>query len=191
MAAAATAGKLGAQIMAGQKLGKFFDIISGTAGKLATQATQAGVGKVADTFYKGVAQENLPMVLRSSATSMLPRAAGAAAQIGTYALGSYGLDKGLDQVFDQQSQHTQPMPSGVGNRDMANFLYSQQLQNQKFMHDMALVQARAESRIPGAQYGGSLLDQARAEKEITDAGEITNREVQGIGRMIYGTGLRA
>ena len=37
---------------------------------------------------------------------------------------------------------------------------SQQLQNQKFMHDMALIQARAESRIPGAQYPGSLLDQA-------------------------------
>ena len=188
---AATAGKLGAQIMAGQKLGKFFDIISGTAGKLATQATQAGVGKVADTFYKGVAQENLPKVLRSSATSMLPRAAGAAAQIGTYALGSYGLDRGLDQVFDQQSAHTQPMSGGTGNRGMDNFLMSQQLQNQKFMHDMMLVQARAESRIPGAQYGGSLLDQARAEREITDAGEITNREVQGIGRMIYGTGLRA
>ena len=188
---AATAGKLGAQIMAGQKLGKFFDVISGTAGKLATKATQAGVGRVADTFYKGVAQENLPMILRSSATSMLPRAAGAAAQIGTYALGSYGLDRGLDQVFDQQSAHTQPMSGGTGNKGMDNFLMSQQLQNQKFMHDMMLIQARAESRIPGAQYGGSLLDQARAEREITDAGEITNREVQGIGRMIYGTGLRA
>ena len=191
MALVGTGAKLAGKMMAGQQLGKFFDIVSGNVGKLATQATQAGVGKVADTFYKGVAQENLPMVLRSSATSMLPRAAGAAAQIGTYALGSYGLDRGLDQVFDQQSQYTQPMPSGVGNKDMANFLYSQQLQNQKFMHDMALVQARAESRTPGAQYGGSLLDQARAEREITDAGEITNREVQGIGRMIYGTGLRA
>ena len=69
VATAATAGKLGAQIMAGQKLGKFFDIISGTAGKLATKGTQAGLGKITDTFYKGVAQENLPMVLRSSATS--------------------------------------------------------------------------------------------------------------------------
>ncbi len=29
------------------------------------------------------------------------------------------------------------------------------------------------------------------EVETKDAGEITNREVQGIGRMIYGTGLRA
>ena len=30
-----------------------------------------------------------------------------------------------------------------------------------------------------------------SEKEITDAGEITNREVQGIARSIYGTGFRA
>ena len=189
--AVGTGAKIAGQMMAGQQLGKYFDIISGAAGKLATKGTQAGLGKVTDTFFKGVAQENLPMALRSSATSLLPKAAGAAAQIGTYALGTAALDRGLDQVFDQQSQYSQPMPSGVGNRDMANFLYSQQLQNQKFMHDMALVQARAESRIPGAQYGGSLLDQARAEREITDAGEITNREVQGIGRMIYGTGLRA
>jgi len=187
MAAVTAAGRLGAKMMAGQQLGKFFDIVSGTAGKLATQATQAGVGKVADTFYKGVAQENLPKVLRSSATSMLPKAAGAVAQLGVAGLGAYGLD----MAFDQQSQHTQPMSGGTGNRGMDNFLMSQQLQNQKFMHDMMLVQARAESRIPGAQYGGSLLDQARAEREITDAGEITNREVQGIGRMIYGTGLRA
>ena len=57
--------------------------------------------------------------------------------------------------------------------------------------DMALIQARQESRIPGVQYGGSLADAAKAEQLMTDAGEITNREVQGIGRMIYGTGLRA
>tara|TARA_A100001515_G_scaffold23084_2_gene17796 strand:- start:553 stop:1116 length:564 start_codon:yes stop_codon:yes gene_type:complete len=187
MAVVGTGAKLAGKMMAGQQLGKFFDIVSGTAGKLATKGTQAGLGKVTDTFFKGVAQENLPMALRSSATSLLPKAAGAAAQLGVAGLGAYGLD----MAFDQQSQHTQPMSGGTGNRGMDNFLMSQQLQNQKFMHDMMLVQARAESRIPGAQYGGSLLDQARAEREITDAGEITNREVQGIGRMIYGTGLRA
>ena len=189
--ATAAAGKLGAQIMAGQKLGKFFDVISGTTGRLASQATQAGLGKVTDTFFKGVAQENLPRVLRSSAQSMLPNYADAAAQIGTYALGSYGLDRGLDQVFDQQSAHSQPMSGGTGNRGMDNFLMSQQLQNQKFMNDMMLIQARAEARTPGSQFGSAMLDLAKAEKEITDAGEITNREVQGIGRMIYGTGLRA
>ena len=185
--AVGTGAKIAGQMMAGQQLGKYFDILSGAVGKLATKGTQAGLGKVTDTFFKGVAQENLPMALRSSATSLLPKAAGAAAQLGVAGLGAYGLDR----AFDQQSEYTQPMPSGVGNKDMANFLYSQQLQNQKFMHDMMLVQARAESRIPGAQYAGSLLDQAMAEKQITDAGEITNREVQGIGRMIYGTGLRA
>ena len=55
------------------------------------------------------------------------------------------------------------------------------------MHDMALVQARAESRIPGAQYAGSLnpLGSERAfEKSILD-------EVGVFGRGIYGTGLRA
>ena len=131
------------------------------------------------------------MVLRSSATSMLPRAAGAAAQLGTYAVGTAALDRGLDQVFDQQSAHSQPMSGGTGNRGMDNFLMSQQLQNQKFMNDMMLIQARAEARTPGSQFGSAMLDLAKAEKEITDAGEITNREVQGIGRMIYGTGLRA
>ena len=103
--------------------------------------------------------------------------------------------------MDQQSNYSQPMSGGTGNKEMDNFLMSQALQNQKFMHDMALVQARAESRIPGAQYPGSLYnmtqksdvlrDAAEAERLYTDAGEITNREVQGIGRMIYGTGLRA
>jgi len=187
MAVVGTGAKLAGKMMAGQQLGKFFDIVSGNVGKLATQATQAGVGKVADTFYKGVAQENLPKVLRSSATSILPRTAGAAAQLGVAGLGAYGLD----MAFDQQSQHTQPMSGGTGNRGMDNFLMSQQLQNQKFMNDMMLIQARAEARTPGSQFGSAMLDLAKAEKEITDAGEITNREVQGIGRMIYGTGLRA
>ena len=57
---------------------------------------------------------------------------------------------------------------------------------------MALVQARAESRTPGPQFaGGSLTDAARAEQLMTEAGEVTNREVKDIARMIYGTGLRA
>ena len=187
MAVVGTGAKLAGKMMAGQQLGKFFDIFSGTAGRLASQATQAGLGKVTDTFYKGVAQQNLPKFLRSSATSMLPRAADAAAQLGVAGLGAYGLD----MAFDQQSQHTQPMSGGTGNRGMDNFLMSQQLQNQKFMNDMMLIQARAEARTPGSQFGSAMLDLAKAEKEITDAGEITNREVQGIGRMIYGTGLRA
>ena len=179
---------LGAKLLAGQQLGKYFDTLSGTVGKLASAGTQAALRAGTDKFMAGVAQNELPRILRSSATSMLPKAADAAGQLGVAGLGAFALDR----AFDQQSAHTQPISKGSsGSSEVDKFLMSQQLQNQKFMHDMALVQARAESRIPGAQYAGSLLDQAMAEKQITDAGEITNREVQGIGRMIYGTGLRA
>ena len=189
---------LGAKLLAGQQLGKYFDTLSGTVGKLASAGTQAGLRAGTDKFMAGVAQNELPKILRSSATSMLPRAADAAGQLGVAGLGAFALDR----VFDQQSEHTQPMSKGSsGSSEVDKFLMSQELQNQKFMHDMALVQARAESRIPGAQYPGSLYnmtqrsdvlrDAAEAERLYTDAGEITNREVQGIGRMIYGTGLRA
>ena len=189
---------LGAKLLAGQQLGKYFDTLSGTVGKLASAGTQAALRAGTDKFMAGVAQKELPKILRSSATSMLPKAADAAGQLGVAGLGAFALDR----VFDQQSEHTQPMSKGSsGSSDVDKFLMSQQLQNQKFMHDMALVQARAESRIPGAQYPGSLYnmtqrsdvlrDAAEAERLYTDAGEITNREVQGIGRMIYGTGLRA
>jgi len=189
---------LGTKLLAGQKLGKYFDTISGTVGRLAKEGTQGVLRAGTDKFMAGVAQKDLPKILRSSATSMLPRAADAAGQLGVAGLGAFALDR----VFDQQSEHTQPIKKGSsGSSEVDKFLMSQELQNQKFMHDMALVQARAESRIPGAQYPGSLFnmtqrsdilrDAAEAERLYTDAGEITNREVQGIGRMIYGTGLRA
>ena len=189
---------LGAKLLAGQQLGKYFDTLSGTVGKLASAGTQAALRAGTDKFMAGVAQKELPKILRSSATSMLPRAADAAGQLGVAGLGAFALDR----VFDQQSEHTQPMSKGSsGSSEVDKFLMSQELQNQKFMHDMALVQARAESRIPGAQYPGSLYnmtqrsdvqrDAAEAERLYTEAGEITNREVQGFGRMIYGTGLRA
>ena len=179
---------LGTKLLAGQKLGKYFDTLSGAVGKAASAGTQGALKAGTDKFMAGVAQKDLPKILRSSATSMLPRAADAAGQLGVAGLGAFALDR----VFDQQSEHTQPIKKGSsGSSEVDKFLMSQELQNQKFMHDMALVQARAESRIPGAQYGGSLRDAAEAERLYTDAGEITNREVQGIGRMIYGTGLRA
>lgn len=174
------------QSFAGDAMTGYFKGLFGAAGKAGRAATQGALNYGAGVLAPGVAQSQLPKLFRSSAQSALP-------QLGYYG-GQAALAGGIAAAvasMDQQSDYTQPMPKGVGNKDMANFLYSQQLQNQKFMHDMALIQARAESRIPGAQYAGSLLDQAMAEKQITDAGEITNREVQGIGRMIYGTGLRA
>ena len=56
---------------------------------------------------------------------------------------------------------------------------------------MALVQARAESRTPGTQFaGGSLTDAARAEQLMTEAGEVTNREVKDIARIVTASKTR-
>ena len=160
--------------------------IGGNVGQeAATAALRAGKAKFAPDLVGKVGKE-VPKLLREGSGAIIPTAGKRLGQAGVFGVGLAAAG-----MMDQQSQYSQPMTSDLGNAQMQNFLMSQQLQNQKFMHDMALVQARAESRIPGAQYPGSLLDQAMAEKQITDAGEITNREVQGIGRMIYGTGLRA
>ena len=43
MALVGTGAKFAGKMMAGQQLGKYFDILSGTAGQLANQAAQAGV----------------------------------------------------------------------------------------------------------------------------------------------------
>ena len=174
------------QSLAGDAMTGYFKGLFGAAGKAGKAATQGALNYGAGILAPGVAQSQLPKLFRSSAQSALP-------QLGYYG-GQAALAGGIFAAatsMDQQSNYSQPMSNGTGNSEMDKFLMQQKLQNQKFEHDMALVQARAESRIPGAQYGGSLLDQAMAEKQITDAGEITNREVQGIGRMIYGTGLRA
>ena len=170
--------------LAGANLGGFLDKALGVGGKIgqqaATSALNYGVGKFAPQ-YVGKAAKDIPMLLRNSPTSTIPqlgKLVGQGAVVGT------GLSAA--NMMDQQSEHTQPMASGLGNAEMQNFYMSQQLQNQKFMHDMALVQARAESRIPGAQYPGSLYGMSgdRAfEKSILD-------EVGIFGRGIYGTGTR-
>ena len=77
---------LGAKLLAGQQLGKYFDTLSGTVGKLASAGTQAALRAGTDKFMAGVAQKELPKILRSSATSMLPRAADAAGQLGVAGL---------------------------------------------------------------------------------------------------------
>ncbi len=171
--------------MAGSTLGGFLDDALKIGGKVgqagATAALDYGKGKFAPQLAGKVGKE-VPELLRSSPTSTIPKAGKLLGQ-GAVLGGLFGLST----LADQQSEHTQPM-----SRGMDNFMQSQILQNQKFMHDMALVQARQESRIPGTQFGGgSLTDAARAEQLLTEAGEVTNREVKDIARMIYGTGLRA
>jgi len=182
--------------LAGDQMTGYFKEAFDTAGKIGKAATQGALNYGAGIIAPGATTNQIPKLLRAGANSPLPK-------LGYYG-GQAALAGGIAAAvnsFDQQSNHSQPMSGGTGNSEMDKFVMSQKLQNQKFMHDMALVQARAESRIPGAQYPGSLMnmtqksdvlrDAAEAERLYTDAGEITNREVQGIGRMIYGTGLRA
>ena len=170
---------------AGGALGSYLDEAFGLGGKvgqnIATSALKAGKAKFAPELV-GKTGKEVPTLLREGAKSAVPTAGrllGQGAVLGT-GLAAAGM-------LDQQSEYSQPMTGGLGNAEMQNFLMSQQLQNQKFMHDMALVQARAESRIPGAQYPGSLyggIGDRSFEKSILD-------EVGIFGRGLYGTGLRA
>ena len=170
---------------AGTALGSYLDdafLLGGNIGQnIATSALKAGKAKFAPQLV-GKTGSEVPMLLREGAKSAVPTAGrllGQGAVFGT-GLAAAGM-------LDQQSEYSQPMSSGVGTADLQKFMMSQQLQNQKFMHDMALIQNRAESRIPGAQYPGSLygmMGDRSFEKSILD-------EVGIFGRGLYGTGLRA
>ena len=175
--------------LAGSQLGGFLDEalrIGGNVGQdLATSALRAGKAKFAPQMV-GAATSEVPRVLREGSKSVIPSAGrllGKGAVVGT-GLAAAGM-------LDQQSEYSQPMSNSVGNAEIDRFLMKQALQQQQFQHDIALERARAEARTPGAQFGGSLLDAARAEKELVQAGEVTNQEVMGAARMLYGTGLRA
>ena len=175
--------------LAGSQLGGFLDDalrIGGQVGQdLATSALRAGKAKFAPQMV-GAATSEVPRVLREGSKSVIPTAGrllGKGAVVGT-GLAAAGM-------LDQQSEYSQPMSNSVGNKEYDQFLQKAALQEQQFRHSLALEQARAEARIPGAQYGGSLLDAARAEREMVEAGEATNREALGVARSIYGTGLRA
>ena len=175
--------------LAGSQLGGFLDEalrIGGNVGQdLATSALRAGKAKFAPDLVGKVGKE-VPMLLREGSKSAIPatgRLLGQSAVVGT-GIAAAGM-------LDQQSDYSQPMSNSVGNAEVDRFLMKQALQQQQFQHNLALEQARAEARIPGAQYGGSLLDMAQAEKALVEAGEETNREALGIARSIYGTGLRA
>ena len=188
-------------------------------GTVGEEAAKAALGYGIQKFRPdlvGKATAEIPKLLRSTAGSVIPtvgRIAGQGAVIGG------GI--AAARMLDQQSEHTQPMPGMTGNKEMDTFLMKQQLAQQQFENEMRLTYAREEARIPGKQletdqamykaeadaraamYRGASgygtggfrtdvrRDAAEAERLYSEAGEITNREVQAIGRMIYGTGLRA
>ena len=188
-------------------------------GTVGEEAAKAALGYGIQKFRPdlvGKATGEIPKLLRSTAGSVIPtvgRIAGQGAVIGT------GI--AAASMLDQQSEHTQPMPGMTGNKEMDTFLMKQKLAQQQFENEMRLTYAREEARIPGKQletdqamykaeadarasmykgatgYGAGGFrtdvrrDAAEAERLYTDAGEITNREVLGIARSLYGTGLRA
>ena len=188
-------------------------------GTVGEEAAKAALGYGIQKFRPdlvGKATAEIPKLLRSTSGSVIPtvgRIAGQGAVIGT------GI--AAARMLDQQSEHTQPMPGMTGNKEMDTFLMKQKLAQQQFENEMRLTYAREEARIPGKQletdqamykaeadaraamYKGASgygtggfrtdvrRDAAEAERLYSEAGEITNREVQAIGRMIYGTGLRA
>jgi len=188
-------------------------------GTVGEEAAKAALGYGIQKFRPdlvGKATGAIPKLLRSTAGSVIPTVGRIAGQ-GTVIAGGIAAAR----MLDQQSEHTQPMPGMTGNKEMDTFLMKQQLAQQQFENEMRLTYAIEEARIPGKQletdqamykaeadaraamykgatgYGAGGFrtdvrrDAAEAERLYTDAGEITNREVQAIGRMIYGTGLRA
>lgn len=170
--------------LAGSGLKNYLDDalrIGGNIGQeAATAALRAGKAKFTPDLVGKVGKE-VPLLLREGAKATIPSAG---RRLGQAAV--FGTGLAAANMMDQQSEYSQPMSSQLGNAEMQAFLNQQQLQNQKFMHDMMLVQARAEARIPGAQYGGSLNPMAPSrafEKSLLD-------EVGIFGRGIYGTGTR-
>ena len=188
-------------------------------GTVGEEAAKAALGYGIQKFRPdlvGKATGEIPKLLRSTAGSVIPTVGRIAGQ-GTVIAGGLAAAS----MLDQQSEHTQPMPGMTGNKEMDTFLMKQQLAQQQFENEMRLTYAREEARIPGKQletdqamykaeadaraamYKGASgygtggfrtdvrRDAAEAERLYSEAGEITNREVQAIGRMIYGTGLRA
>ena len=179
--------------LAGSALKEYFKNLLTVSGKAGTKATAQVLKAGTDKFMPGVTGKAIPEFLRSGTTSITPQIGGLAAQTFIVGSGLSGTASAVDRMFDQQSQYSQPIKQGsTGDRGMDQFLLQQQLQNQKFQLDMQLVQAKANAMIPKNQPNSAndLLRLAEAEKVMTEAGEITNKEVQAIARSIYGTGTR-
>ena len=92
----------------------------------------------------------------------------------------------IDNIFDQQGIGSQPFRGRkTGNSEFDSFIHSQALEQQRLENEMAVIRQKAVLSIPNP------VQMAQAEKLITESGEATNREVLGVARSIYGTGLRA
>ena len=204
-ASATTAGKRAVSKIAGDALIKFFQNIGPQ-----TAAAVRGVGKeIAEVGAEQAARNvlggkvggltasqlaNTPLIpavgrsLTGSAAG-IEKAATLAGKIApvvaTGATALYGQSV-IDNIFDQQGIGSQPFRGRKsGNSDFDSFIHAQALEQQRLENEMAVIRQKAVLSVP------TPLQMAQAEKLITESGEATNREVLGVARSIYGTGLRA
>ena len=205
-AAATSSAKRGLTKMAGDALYKFFQNIGpqtaaavrGVGKEVVEQgATQAAKnvlgGKVGGLTAEKLATSAIPFAASAGMTGAqaagIEKAASLAGKIApvvaTGATALYGQNV-IDNIFDQQGIGSQPFRGRKsGNSDFDSFIHAQALEQQRLENEMAVIRQKAVLSVPGP------VQMAQAEKLITESGEATNREVLGVARSIYGTGLRA
>ncbi len=202
---ATTAGKRAVSKIAGDALIKFFQNIGpqtaaavrGVGKEIAEVGAEQAARNVLGRKVGGLTAEQLaktpliPAVGRSLTGSAagIEKAASLAGKIApvvaTGATALYGQSV-IDNIFDQQGIGSQPFRGRKsGNSDFDSFIHAQALEQQRLENEMAVIRQKAVLSVP------SPLQMAQAEKLITESGEATNREVLGVARSIYGTGLRA
>ena len=205
-ASATAAGKRAVSKIAGDALIKFFQNIGpqtaaavrGVGKEVVEQgATQAAKnvlgGKVGGLTAEKLATSAIPFAASAGLTGAqaagIEKAASLAGKIApvvaTGATALYGQSV-IDNIFDQQGIGSQPFRGRKsGNSDFDSFIHAQALEQQRLENEMAVIRQKAVLSVP------TPLQMAQAEKLITESGEATNREVLGVARSIYGTGLRA
>ena len=144
-------------------------------------ATQAAKNIITGKVAGKTAEEIGKAGLAAGATQTI-NLAGTAAELGAPALtAAY-----IGGLFDQQNVGSQPFRGRKsGNAEFDSFLHQQALEQQRLENEMAVIRQKAVLSVPNP------VQMAQAEKLITESGEATNREVLGVARSIYGTGLRA
>ena len=163
----------------GEPIGK---AVRGVGQELAEQgATQAAKNIITGQVAGKTAEEIGKAGLATGVTQAI-NLAGTAAEIGTPALATAYIGG----LFDQQNVGSQPFRGRkTGNSDFDSFIHAQALEQQRLENEMAVIRQKAILSVPNP------VQMAQAEKLITESGEATNREVLGVARSIYGTGLRA
>ena len=174
---------LGNFLKAYEKMGKpVGQVVRGIGQEIAEQGMQQAAKNVLAGKVVGKTAEEIGKAGLATGVTRAINLAGGAAQYGAPAL----VGAQIAGFFDQQNVGSQPFRGRKsGNTEFDSFLHQQALEQQRLENEMAVIRQRAILDVP------SPLDMAQAEKLITESGEATNREVLGVARSIYGTGLRA